>query len=98
MYQEQKIIKDNLAAFNRTRYHYNKPKCRLMQEQLASQDDTIILLKNEINSQAHTLESMNRLVSRKHDTITNMHDQLRYILINFLLLEILLYKINLPMY
>ena len=74
LYREQNLIKDNLDAFNRTRFRYNKPKCKMMQQQLVAQDNTLILLKDQIKSQAHTLESMNRLVSMKHESMENIHN------------------------
>ena len=74
LYHEQTLIKDNLGVFNRTRTHYSKRKCRIMKKQLFAQDNALILLKNEVQNQAHTLESMNRLISMKHDTIENIHN------------------------
>ena len=74
LYHEQTLIKDNLGVFNRTRAHYSKRKCRIMKKQLFAQDNALILLKNEVQNQAHTLESMNRLISMKHDTIENIHN------------------------
>ena len=73
LYHEQELIKDNLGVFNRTRVKYSKHKCRLMEEQLEAQDDALFLLKDQVKAQAHTLESMNRLISMKHDTIENIH-------------------------
>lgn len=77
LYREQNLIKDNLDAFNRTRFRYNKPKCKLIQQQLAVQDNALILLKDQIKAQAHTLESMNRIVSMKHETMENIHNAVR---------------------
>ena len=74
---EQNLIKDNLGMFNRTRTHYNKHKCRIMKQQLEGQDEALILLKDQVKTQAHTLESMNRLISMKHDTIENIHNAVK---------------------
>ena len=73
LFHEQELIKDNLGAFNRTRVKYSKHRCRLMEEQLDAQDEALFLLKDQVKTQAHTLESMNRLISMKHDTIENIH-------------------------
>ena len=48
-----------------------------MEEQLDAQDDALFLLKDQVKSQAHTLESMNRLISMKHDTIENIHNAVK---------------------
>ena len=74
---EQYVIKDNLGMFNRTRLYYNKHRCRIMKHQLKQQDEALILLKDQVKTQAHTLESMNRLISMKHDTIENIHNAVK---------------------
>ena len=77
LHHEQTLIKDNLGAFNRTRVSYSKHRCQRMEEQLDAQDDALFLLKDQVKTQAHTLESMNRLISMKHDTIENIHNAVR---------------------
>ena len=77
LYQEQTLIKDNLGVFNRTRVKYSKHRCRLIEQQLDAQDEALFLLKDQVKTQAHTLESMNRLISMKHDTIENIHNTVK---------------------